>query len=202
MTHSMLSRRNLVIGVAATTGLAACQSAPPKPAFAALTYAHKGVLRLVVANVDVVTEYNAPMRRPNIEHEMPVLPVETLQRWPRDRLVAAGGAEHFARFIVREASVKETELPRTAGVRGAITTDQSERYDIVLAAAVEIRQQRANFIEASAEARVTRFRTVKEGISLAERERAWYELLEQSMNDLDAELERQVRTHLARFVSL
>ncbi|MBL8700947.1 MAG: hypothetical protein JNK67_21405 [Alphaproteobacteria bacterium] len=195
------SRRAFVLGLGATTGLAACQSAPPKPAFAALTYGHKGALRLMVASVEVVTEYVPPMRRPNIEHQMPVSPVETMQRWPRDRLQAMGAGEHFARFTVREASVKETELPRTQGVRGVVTKDQTERYDLVLAASVEIRQQRANFVEASAEARVTRFRTVAEGISLAERERAWYELLEQSMNELDAELERQIRAHLARFIS-
>lgn len=201
MTLPAPTRRSLLSGIAATGLLAACQSAPPKPAFAALTYAHKGAIRLTVGAIDVVTEYVSPMRAPHIEHRMPVSPIETLQRWPIDRLVAAGGADHVARYTIREASVRETELPRTQGVRSVVTKDQTERYDLALAALIEIRQQRGGFVEASAEARVTRFRTVAEGISLAERERAWYELLEISMLELDAELERQIRQHLARHLT-
>ncbi|MBM3524276.1 MAG: hypothetical protein FJX57_15080 [Alphaproteobacteria bacterium] len=196
-----LDRRSLLIGLATSSTLAACQSAPPKPAFAALTYAHKGAIRLTVGTIDVMSEYVSPMRPPHIEHRMPVSPLETLRRWPADRLVAAGGADHVARYTIREASVKETALPRTQGVRGVVTKDQTERYDLALAVMIEIRQQRGGFVEASAEARVTRFRTVVEGISLADRERAWYELLEIAMLELDAELERQARSHLARYIT-
>lgn len=194
------SRRRFALSAAALTGLAACNTAPPAPTYPALTYGHKGVLRFAAARVDVDTEWSPPMRAPNIDHKVPMPPVETLQRWGRDRLLAAGAGERYVRFVVREASLTETDLPRTQGLRGAVTTDQAQRYDLALAAAVELRQLRGGLVEASAEARTTRFRTVAEGISLAARERAWYELLEQAMNDLDAELERRIRVHFAMFL--
>ncbi len=200
--HSPISRRVLLATGAAALSLAACRSSPPGPTFAALTYAHKGVFRLQVERIEIATDYVPPMRRPNIDHEAPVSPLETMQRWGRDRLQAVGSAEHFLRYVIRDASLKESELPRTTGVRGALTTDQAERYDLSLSAAIEIRQTRANFVEANVEARTTRFRTVKEGITLEERDRSIYELIEQGMNDIDAELERQLRTHLARYVVL
>ena len=202
LPRTRLSRRFLLAGAGAATLLASCRSSPPGPAFAALTYAHKGVFRLQVERVEIATDYAPPMRRPNIDHEAPVSPLETMQRWARERLQAVGGPEHFARFVVRDASLKESELPRTSGVRGALTTDQAERYDLSLSAAIEIRQTRAGFVDSNIEARTTRFRTVKEGITLAERDRSVYELIEQGMNDIDAELDRQLRSHLARFVVL
>jgi hypothetical protein len=191
------SRRRFALSATALVGLAACNTAPPAPAHPALTYGHKGVLRFAAARIDIDTEWSPPLRRPNIDHQVPMPPVETLQRWGRDRLLAAGGAERYVRFVVREASLTESDLPRSQGVRGALTTEQAQRYDLALAAAVEMRQVRGGLVEASAEARATRFRTVAEGISLAERERAWYDLLEQGMNDLDAELERRIRMHFA-----
>ena len=200
--QARLSRRILLACGAAATSLAACRSSPPGPAFAALTYAHKGVFRLQVERIEIATDYVPPMRRPNIDHEVPVSPLETMQRWGRDRLQAVGSPEHYLRYVVRDASLKESELPRTPGVRGALTTDQAERYDLSLAAAIEIRQIRGNFVDSNVEARTSRFRTVKEGITLAERDRSVYELIEQGMNDIDAELDRQLRTHLPRFVVL
>lgn len=194
------SRRRFVFSAAALAGLAGCNTAPPPPAYPALTYGHKGVFRFAAERIEIDTEWSPPLRRPNIDHEVPMTPSETLQRWGKDRLLAAGGAERYVRFVVREASLVETELPRTQGVRGALTTDQAQRYDLVLAAAVEMRQARGGLVEATAEARTSRFRTVAEGISLAARERVWYELLEQGMNDLDAELDRRVRTHFAMFI--
>ena len=85
-------------------------------------------------------------------------------------------------------------------MRGQVTTSQGERYDVSMAAALEIRQERGNFREGFAEARTARARTVAENITLAERDRTLYELVEQMMNDLDVELDRQIRGNLQIFI--
>jgi hypothetical protein len=41
---------------------------------------------------------------------------------------------------------------------------------------------------------------VPEGISLNEREKVWFDLVEASMNDINTELERQIRANMARFL--
>lgn len=198
--HPGAARRQFLAGGLAAAGLAACTQTPPAPVFPAITFAHKGALRLAVERIETVDGYAPPMRRPNIEHEVPVSPVETLRRWGTDRLATTGDTGRIAVFVVREAAMTETELKRESGLRASLTSQQELRYDLVLAAAVEIRDARNGFVMAACDARSTRFRSVAEGIALAERERAWYALTEQTMEALDAELERQVRAHLAPFL--
>jgi hypothetical protein len=198
---SSQSRRALLGCGLAALGLGACTTTPLAPGLAPVSYAARGAMRFAVARVDVVTSYVPPMRRPNIDHEVPFGPLETMQRWGRERLAAAGGAGRALRFVVVEAAMTETDLPRETGMRANFTTQQDKRYDLTLAAALELREEPGNLVVASGEARATRFRTVAEGIPIAEREAAWHGLLRQTMDDLDAELERQVRAHFAPFAA-
>jgi hypothetical protein len=127
-------------------------------------------------------------------------PARALRRWADDRLVAAGAPGRYARFVIQDAKVIETELPRTRGVRGAFTTDQTHRYEVTLAAALEIREERGNFRNAFASAKAMRSRTTAENITLNDREKAWHELLEMTMADINTSLERQIREDLARYL--
>ena len=191
---ALLGVGTLAIG---TLGLAGCTTTPLETGLRPISYAAKGALRFAVARVDVVTSYAPPMRRPNIDHEVPFGPLETMQRWGRERLAAAGGGGRVLRFTVVDAAMTEAELPRDTGMRANFTTQQDKRYELTLAAALEVREEPGNLVVASGEARATRFRTVAEGIPIAEREAVWHALVRQTMDDLDAELERQVRAHLA-----
>ena len=105
-------------------------------------------------------------------------------------------------FVIGDARVTETELPRTPGVRSTFTNEQAQRYDGRMAAAIEIRQVRGNFRVGDAAASATRTRSVAENISLNDRERVWYEMVEQMMADINGELERQVRANLPRFLAI
>jgi hypothetical protein len=199
----MLSRRALtkLIVAAAGTGLAGCSSPPPRTRFPDLTYGHLGQFRLNVARIDIVPEYRPPMTAPNIEHLLPVSPEQALRRWAADRLVATGTPQRYARFVIQDAKVTDTFLPRTPGVRGAFTTDQTNRYDGSLAVRLEIRAERGNLREGEASAWATRSRTVAESITVNQREKAWFDLVEAMMNDVNAELDRQIRANLGQFLS-
>jgi hypothetical protein len=198
----MLSRRTFthILVAAAGTGLAGCSSPPPRTRFPDLTYGHLGQFRLNVSRIDVESEYKSPMAAPNIEHLLPVPPEQTLRRWASDRLVATGTPQRFARFVIQDAKVTDTLLPRTPGVRGAFTSDQTNRYDGSLAVRLEVRADRGNLREGEASAWATRSRTVAEGITLNEREKAWFDLVESMMNDINAELDRQIRANLGQFL--
>lgn len=198
----IITRRHAVLGAASLGLLGACRETPLRSGFPEIRFAHKGAFRFAASAVEIASEYAPPMAPPHIDHLVPVSPLETLRRWGQDRLIATGSDERYVRYVVKEAALKETALPRTPGVRGVVTTDQTERYDITLAAAVELRRARGNFADGAAEARVSRYRTVAEGISLADREKVWHELIDAAMSDIDAELERQIRTHLTGFMIL
>ena len=195
------ARRQILLGGLALGGLAACTTTPLAPALQPISYAGKGAIRFAASRVDVVTSYAPPMRRPNLDHEVPFTPLETMQRWGRERLAAGGGAARHLRFTIATAAMTEADLPRESGMRANFTTQQDKRYDLALAAALELREDANGLVVASGEARASRFRTVAEGIPIAEREAVWHALLKQTMDDLDAELERQIRAHFSPFIA-
>lgn len=195
-----MKRSWLAICVAAATALGGCQSAPPQARFPELTYAHQGVMTFDAERVEIADEYVAPLRPPNVDHLFPTPPERVMRRWATDRLAASGTPGRFVRFVITDAKVTETNLPRTTGVRGAFTTDQTQRYDLTLTSAIEVREDRGNFRSGFATASTSRSRTVAEDITVNDREKVWFELLEQAMNELNTELERQVRGNMARFL--
>jgi hypothetical protein len=182
-----------VVGIA----LAACQTAVSPPAFAPISFADKPPINLDVGRIDVVRMYVPPGKSPNVEHEFPVDLIVTTERWARDRLrpVGVGGQ---ARVIVKQASVVEVPLPKSTGIRGALTTDQSERYDAVMEIEIEIVHNDGR--RGVVSARTNRSRTVPESVSLQERDTVWYQMTETMIRDLDATLESQIRENLRSLV--
>ncbi len=179
--------------------LSACELHPPESDYPELTYGHLEPLRFDVAAIEIEQAYQPSSDPPNVELLFPVRPGDAAANWARDRLEAAGTARRL-RFIVREASVIETALETKGGISGAVTTEQSERYDAKLAVEIEIVDD-SGWKEASAMARVRRSITVAEDATLHERETTWYELTQKLMNDLNEQLEDTLRRILFRYLS-
>lgn len=195
-----LTRRAALIGfglggLALMTG---CETTPPPRRFAQITFRYGSPIPMRVGTVETKVLWQAPTGDGHIEREMPVDPVATAARWGEDRIQAIGGAGR-AVVEVREMSVVETKLNTTSGVRGAFTTDQSERYDMRLVMRVAAEDASAG---TSAETTITaqRSQTVLEGITLAEREAIWYGMIEKLMADMDASLSAAVRNDMSAFV--
>ena len=125
-------------------------------------------------------------------------PTEAARRWATDRLTALG-TEGSAKFVIDTASVVETKLAVEKGLRGAVTVDQSERYDAVLAVTVEIRNDRG-FRLAFATARAERNRTVSENLTVSERQAIQFELIEDLIAALNAELEAKIAEFLSAYI--
>ncbi len=179
--------------------LAACTLDDPSNRFANITYAHLSDIRLDVGEVPVEHTYVAPGQAPNVDHRFPVLPKDAAAQWGKDRLAAAGDRLTF-RYIVRKASAVETPLPQQTGITGLLTTDQSERYETHVVVEMQVLDGRQVLGTASAEAR--RSVTVPEDITLNERERAWYKLTEETMNDLNGQLEETIRSAFFPYIVL
>lgn len=180
--------------------LAACQNTPPqRPQFADLTFRHLSAWRFDVARVEVKDSYAAPLRAPNVEHEMSVPPARAAANWANARLQAVGGGFRTVEFVIKNAAVTEANLNRTQGLRGMFTTDQTERYDAVLDVELIVRGERG-FQEASARAEARRSITMPENATLNQREETWFRLTEQLMADINAEMERSVPTAMGRYL--
>ena len=178
--------------------LAACTQTVPPTRAPEVTFAHLEKIRLNAGSLEIVENYVPPLRGPNIEHLLPVSPTEAARRWANDRL-AALGSEGGARFVIDTASVVETKLPVEKGLRGAVTVDQSARYDAVLAVTVEIRNDRG-FRLAFATARAERSRTISENLTVSERQAIQFALVEELIAALNTELEVKIAEFLSGYI--
>ena len=179
--------------------LAACAMDDPSNRFAQLTYQHRPDINLDVGEIQIETAYVTPGQPPNVDHRFPVQPKDAAVRWAQDRLVARGDRLTF-RYIVREASAVETPLPVSGGVTGMLTTDQSERYELHIVVEMQVLDGRQ--IQGNAKAEARRSLTVPEDSSLNEREEVWYRLTEQTMRDLDVQLEQTIREAFFPYIVL
>ena len=194
MTSRLLCR----IAVLFAVMLAGCSSTPPEVRFADITFGHIPPFILTVTRIDVDSSYQSPMRSPNIEHVAPVSPDRALRRWAQDRL-KAGGMPGTARFVIMEASIVETPLSLTGGIRGAFTKEQAARYDCTIEASLEILDDRG-FRRGFATARVARNTTSREDATLNDRDRLLFSLVDDLMKDFDREMERSMRQYLTGYM--
>jgi hypothetical protein len=185
--------------VAAALLLAACSSAPPPTKFPQLTYAHLGAFSLDVSKIEIVDAYKPPLASPNVEHLMPVAPAAAARQWARDRLGSTGSSGRRAVFTIDNGAVTETLLKRQSGLRGALTVDQSERYDATLAVRLEIFDIGGRRL-GIADANARRSRSVPENITLDARDKIWFSITETLANDLNAELERAIAQFLGDYL--
>lgn len=193
MLRSLL--RPAALALAATLALAACQSAPPRPAARQISFANAAPISFDVATIEVVQQYQPPQVQPNVDHLAPIPPSDAIRRWANERLRAMGGSGTL-RVVIKDASIVETGLPPTTGLRGAFTTDQSERYDGKLAVDLVVDQPSRRF-NGYTGAAVARTISVPENISLQGRDDALFAMVERMMTELNAKLEEGVYGNLS-----
>lgn len=178
--------------------LAACSTPTSQQRFPELTYGHHGVINLDVARVEFNNAYVPPLREPNVEHLAPANPSLVMERWVRDRLRATGVTGE-ARVVLRDAKIVETKLAVQGGLKGMFTTDQGYRYDCNIEVEIQIRD--ANNVQRGfAKAQAARSRTVAEDATLAEKDKALFDLVEATMTEINTEFERQIRQYLGNYV--
>lgn len=191
--------RPLVVAAAATVALtlAACATEKPPPKVEPLSFGNLPEIRLDVAELQIIPAYAATKRRPQVEHLFHTLPQDALQNWARAKVMAAGRTNR-AMVVVRQASVIEVPLKTKKGVRGALTKEPSERYEAVVEVELEIRDDTGRRIGWMT-TRVSRERSVQEGITEPERMVFWQKLTGELVTDLARAFDQRVTEHLAKF---
>jgi hypothetical protein len=187
---------SFVLGISSLTS---CQVTSTSQVFPELTFQHLKPLSFNVAKLEIVSSYNQPMNAPNVDHLFHTSPSGALSSWAKDRLRAVG-TNGLARFTIIEASVTETKLDKKKGIIGAFTKDQSERYDAILRAKLEIFDDRGlskGFVGAQANRSIT----VREDSSINQREQTWFNLTEELVRDINAELEKNILIYLSKWLN-
>lgn len=180
--------------------LAACTTPSPQSRFPEITFKHLSPIQLDVREVVTENEFKAPGIPPNVEHLFPVRPAAAAMAWARDRLVAAGTGRTL-RYIVRDATATEVALKTKKGITGAFTVDQSERYELHIAVELQIIGDDRR-TEGTLNAQVDRSITIPEDSKLSEREKIWFKLVEDAMKELDAQLEKTIKSVFFQYLLL
>ena len=184
--------------------LAACTTPPPQNPFPEITFKHLPPIQLDVSEISVEDDYKAPGIPPNVDHLFPVRPASAAAAWGRDRLVKAGvgaRAGRRLRYIVRDASAIEVALKTKEGLTGVLTVDQSERYELHIAVELQIIEDGGRTV-GTLTAQVERSVTVPEDSKLGEREKIWFQMVEDAMKELDLQLEKTIKSVFFQYVVL
>ena len=198
----MITRRHfLMLGTAAIVSGCATDTpiAGPIPE---LGFQHLPPMFLNVGRVDVKNEFVSPMTPPHAEHRFPTPPSQAMANWAQSRIQAVGGKGNgaVATFVIEEASVKEVVLKKTEGFKGLFTYEPTERYDAHCVGRLHIVDPDGS----KGRVRVEAMRTVEisENATLAEREKAWFEMIEKLMGDFNTQMDEQIVTHLSHWAPI
>ena len=177
--------------------VAACADKPPSAKAEPLGYSHLSMIRLDVAELQIIPAYASSKRRPQVEHLFRTPPQKAVEDWARDRIRAVGRANR-AMIVVRRASVIEVPLKTKKGLRGAFTKEPSERYEAELEVELEIRDdtgKRIGWMTTTAR----RERSVQEGMTEPQRMAFWQRLTAELIDDMAKSFDQRVSDHLGKF---
>ncbi len=178
--------------------LASCD-APPPPKVNELSFTKLPIIKVNVANIEVVDAYKSPYKAPNIEHLMPYTPADAMHIWVKDRLRATG-SDKLLQITILDAPVTSTDLPTSKGVKGVFTVEQDKRFDAKLE--VEMRLYGGEALsEANTSVSVMRSITIPENASVNARRAAYEKLIAEMMDMLNAKLENNMLNYMGNAVS-
>jgi hypothetical protein len=98
------------------------------------------------------------------------------------------------RVVIEDASVIEVPLQTTQGVKGFFTTEPDLRYEAKATVVVQLVRPDGS-VKVQTRQTAWRTKSISEKASLADREQAWFGLVEELMQDLNPALESGIRQY-------
>ena len=163
-----------------------------------LTFVHLQPFSVNVASIEIVNQFSSKMKAPHIEHRLPTSPTTALIQWAKDRLKATGKFGKL-RIFIEDASATEIRLDLDKSLKGQFTKQQSHLYKFSLRVTALLTDASGTLL-GSAKATATRSATLREDISLNERQRAWFDLMDRLINDFDRQMEANLKQHLGSWL--
>ena len=187
-----------ILALVAIALLASCENAPTGYVAEPITYS-KPPIRVNVASITVVEDYQAPIRTPNVEHEFMLPPAVAVKEWAAERLKATGKTGTLE-VVISDASVKETKLQKTKGLTGLFTDDQDSRYDASLNVTLRLYDGVNPISVAMGDVIITRMRTINEKATIDDRLRLFHAMTKDMMAAFDAQAEQRLRQYFSAYV--
>jgi hypothetical protein len=175
--------------------LASCNTPPERQQFPEITFQHLQPFRLDVATVRIVDGYQADPAN-DIGNQFPEAPAAVARQWGQDRLLAIG-QQGEAIYTITLAKATQAPLKRSTGITGMTHKEQSDRYDLAITVNLEVRSGGKS---GAVTAQAVRSQTVREDLTLNQREGVLFTLLDVTMKDVNAQMERLIPHYLGGFL--
>lgn len=195
------SRRFLLRAAGATLLLTGCRSTPPAapaPTRRSPAAAPAGTggrpIRLDVAEIRVRRLYQPQQTAPYVDHLFPTPPVEALEQWAAEMLVAAGTSGTAVMTITQGAALL-TPLATKTGIVGALTTEPAERYDVEVGAVID-QFDRTGQRVGSASAAASKTSSLDEDANARDRRILWDSLTRDVMTDFTSSMTAAAAAYL------
>ena len=198
LTRRGLVRAGLAGAVMLAVGaiVAACQ---PQPSYESepLSFAALPPLVFDLGGIKVVERATEP-HPSDVDHLFSTPPAVAARLWAEDRLQTSG---HLGvlRVTIEEASARSTPLATNKNLEGLLTEEQAERLDLHLRVTIEAIDASGQ-VNGSATADARRSRTLLEGITLAERERTYDEVVRALLHDYNTSQVTAIRQYLGLYL--
>ncbi len=187
-----MKTKSIFTACAALLFLAACNGAPAWRA-PQMTYDNVAPVAVNVAQVEVRDDYKPPMKAPNVEHTFQTPLYAATEALLKKQLVASG-ADNILRAVIEEASAVEEDLPVDKGFWGYFKKEQSKVFKARVVVRFELASPQApDLVISHMTMTAKRTRTLPEGASPADRDKASFKLTEELMHDLSTGLNSTVK---------
>ena len=175
--------------------LVSCKTPTSRQNYPDITFQHLQPFRLDVARVQIVDGYQ-PDPVDDIGSQFPEAPAAVARQWAQDRLLAVG-QQGQATYTITLVQATQTPLKRSTGVTGMTHKDQSDRYDLSITVNLEVQ---SGGKQGAVTAAAARTQTVREDMTLNQREGVLFNLLDVTMKDVNAQMEKLIPQYLGEFV--
>lgn len=196
----MLHRRRLMLAAALLPATAVLTKlTPAEAAYPQIGFTKEPPIVFAATGVDIVNNVQAATGAPNIDNAMPVSPLFAVERWAADRVRANGTPPNRVRVLIEEASATQTNLPNEGGITAQFLNLQIMRYDVAMAVSVSIFDGDRNQL-GFASGKASQTATIGSKDSAERRDEILFRLVETTANDLDRQLDRNIRQYLMAYI--
>jgi hypothetical protein len=179
--------------------LVACTATPSTPSLPAPRFTDEAPITLRVGKIEIANEFHSPAQPPHVEYRFDYPPADMLRAWVDDR-IRAGGGEDILEVTIKDASVVAADLPKTQGLKGVFTVDQSKRYDGRFEVEMRIYKPGDAISETQISASATRSITEPENTTLQQRDKLFYDLGMDMTRAVGKELKRNIQQYFANYI--
>lgn len=180
-------------------GIALPATAQEAPAPMKLDFANKSVLNVDATSLDLKIGEAPPREYPHMNYRSQVRFEDGAREWAAAHFKLTGNSVNTLRITVRTGDIVEKLLPVKKGIKGWFTKDQSAEYLATLELEIAIIDPNGRVLT-TASGKASTSRTVPEGTTEADKQQVWTGLIIATFDNLDTELQPQVRNVMAQFI--